>query len=401
MSAGKATAAGRWERSGTRVRVAPLEETDLPMLRRAIVGSVPRIAPWGPTGLDQLSELVAAQGWSVRSFLVHALDPEASVGPEAGPGSAHGIVGRVNVNHLVRGRLQSATIGYDAYDPYAGRGLMAEGLRLVLDVAFAPEPHGLGLHRVQAGVQPANVRSAGLLRAVGFVHEGFSPRLVQLPTLGDATEQWRDHDNYAITVEQWPAAPYRPAEPRRRVVLVHGLPGAGKSTLASRLAVELGLPLLRKDAIKEALADAMSAEPFVPGTRGAHQDRSGVLGAAASEAMWRLLAQSPNGGVVESWFWPHDRAHVLAGLAGAGLDPATVIEVYCDVPLELAMARDAARRAQGRRHPVHRVVSEAEWRGPVAAAAKPLALGPVCRVDTSAPVPDAEIVRIALAVLAG
>ena len=100
---------------------------------------------------------------------------------------------------------------------------MAEGLRLVLDVAFAPEPHGLGLHRVQAGVQPANVRSAGLLRAVGFVHEGFSPRLVQLPTLGDATEQWRDHDNYAITVEQWPAAPYRPAEPRRRVVLVLSL----------------------------------------------------------------------------------------------------------------------------------------------------------------------------------
>jgi predicted kinase len=43
----------------------------------------------------------------------------------------------------------------------------------------------------------------------------------------------------------------------RRVVLVSGAPGAGKSTLAVPLAAELGFMLLRKDQIKEKLHDAL------------------------------------------------------------------------------------------------------------------------------------------------
>lgn len=38
-------------------------------------------------------------------------------------------------------------------------------------------------------------------------------------------------------------------------VLVAGWPGSGKSTLAAALAAELGLPLLAKDEIKEALME--------------------------------------------------------------------------------------------------------------------------------------------------
>jgi 2-phosphoglycerate kinase len=43
----------------------------------------------------------------------------------------------------------------------------------------------------------------------------------------------------------------------RRVVLVSGAPGAGKSTLAVPLAAELGFAPLRKDRIKETLHDAL------------------------------------------------------------------------------------------------------------------------------------------------
>ena len=63
-------------------------------------------------------------------------------------------------------------MGYDAYDPYAGRGLFAEGLRLVVGLVLAAEPGGMGLHRLEANVQPGNTVSAGLLRSLGFQREG-------------------------------------------------------------------------------------------------------------------------------------------------------------------------------------------------------------------------------------
>ena len=53
-----------------------------------------------------------------------------------------------------------------------------------------------------------------------------------------------------MATDSYPAA-------RDWFVLVAGWPGSGKSTLAAALAAELGLPLLSKDEIKEALMDGL------------------------------------------------------------------------------------------------------------------------------------------------
>jgi [ribosomal protein S5]-alanine N-acetyltransferase len=45
-------------------------------------------------------------------------------------------------------------------------------------------------------VMPKNARSRRVLEKNGFRHEGFSPRYLRLD--GD----WRDHDLFAITVEE-------------------------------------------------------------------------------------------------------------------------------------------------------------------------------------------------------
>lgn len=68
---------------------------------------------------------------------------------------------------------------------------MSEGLRLVLRHAFGP----LGLHRLEANIQPKNRSSIRLVRRAGFRREGFSPRYLRV--LG----RWRDHERWAITVE--------------------------------------------------------------------------------------------------------------------------------------------------------------------------------------------------------
>lgn len=105
------------------------------------------------------------------------------------------IVGVFNISEIVRGLFKSAYLGYYAFAPHAGTGYMAEGLELVLRVAFRQ----LRLHRVEANVQPTNRRSLAFIRRAGFVREGFSRRYVRI------AGRWRDHVRLALLVEDWRA----------------------------------------------------------------------------------------------------------------------------------------------------------------------------------------------------
>ncbi len=368
---------------GSRVLVRPGTEGDLPAYRKAVEASAARLSRWNPVDPDDLSRHLRVQSDAHRTFLVLAIDRA----------SHHGVVGKINVTNVVRGRFASASLGYDAYDPYVGRGLFAEGLRLVVGLALTPVAEGgMGLHRVEANVQPGNTRSALVLRSLGFRHEGETPRMLYLAARGpgaDGAETWRDHERYAVTREEWPAKPFAPHRRSRRVLLVNGLPGAGKTTLSRALAAELSLPLLSKDMVKEQVGEQLPAHVFDelsgPGSR---------LGAGAMEALWSLLAHGPTGAVVESWFEPAARGLVEAGLRRAGVDPSSVVEVWCDVPVALARQRFEAR---AERHRVHGPqVGLPWWDGDGPALAAPLALGPVLRVDTSAPLEPRAVVRLAL-----
>jgi ribosomal-protein-alanine N-acetyltransferase len=101
------------------------------------------------------------------------------------------IVGYFGIGEIVRGHFANAYLGYHAFEPFAGMGYMREGLELVIRYAFGD----LKLHRLQAAIQPENERSIGLVRATGFRREGLARRYLKIGG------RWRDHELWAITVE--------------------------------------------------------------------------------------------------------------------------------------------------------------------------------------------------------
>jgi len=176
-----------------------------------------------------------------------------------------------------------------------------------------------------------------------------------------------------------------PAPPAigRVLVVVSGLPGSGKTTLARQIAPALGLPLISKDVIKEALFDVLGTGDL---------DWSRRLGAASHKIMYALAADSA-GAVLESHFW-----HGVSepDLLSVGMP---IIQVFCRCPAELALARYEARASGPLRHPGHlpshqRAEATAAWASSTPA---PLALeAPLVEVDTTSPADPAEVARAVL-----
>jgi predicted kinase len=113
------------------------------------------------------------------------------------------------------------------------------------------------------------------------------------------------------------------------LVVVTGVPGAGKSTLGSALAEAMGCPFVSLDAIKEELAADAAQTPL-----------DWLRYAAEDEVVHRLDAFGGEA-VLDVWIAPRrDRPRVTALLAPwwEGL-----VEVRCQVPADVAVERYVAR----------------------------------------------------------
>ena len=107
------------------------------------------------------------------------------------------IVGVININNIVRGSFLSASLGYYSSATHQGVGYMTEALQLVLQFAFDE----LGLHRIEANIQPNNHASRNLVQRCGFTLEGESEDFLFI------NGRWRDHERWVRVDARKPLTP--------------------------------------------------------------------------------------------------------------------------------------------------------------------------------------------------
>ncbi|AXM15413.1 GNAT family N-acetyltransferase [Xanthomonas oryzae] len=93
------------------------------------------------------------------------------------------VIGTTGFTQIQRGAFQACHMGYGLDAAQQGRGLIHWAATQAIAFAFGP----LGLHRVMAQHVPENLRSARVLKRLGFQIEGYARRYLQL------NGHWRDH----------------------------------------------------------------------------------------------------------------------------------------------------------------------------------------------------------------
>lgn len=163
---------------GDGYRMDPLREEHVPALVAAYRRNAEHLAPYEPrrspafftedgqAGVVAAQLASVAQGHSVAWVLTFAGD----------------VVGRFNLNNVVRGALCSAALGYWVDAQHQGRGLATRAAEAGCEVARA-----LGLHRVEAGTLVHNTASQRVLEKAGFERYGLAPKYLFI------AGAWQDH----------------------------------------------------------------------------------------------------------------------------------------------------------------------------------------------------------------
>lgn len=164
-------------RAATAVALRPVVRGDAEALIRAHRASVALHHPWGRPFLDMDDGF---QRWFAR----FSGGDCASLVAREQAGAA--IVGVFDFSQILMGGFCSAYLGYYACVPCAGRGLMGQALPPATAYAFDM----LGLHRIEANIQPDKLRSIALARRAGFRRQGYSPRYLRIEGQGRDHERW-------------------------------------------------------------------------------------------------------------------------------------------------------------------------------------------------------------------
>lgn len=106
--------------------------------------------------------------------------PRVIIGPD------DSVVGRINLNEIVRGPSLKGVLGYYVDQAHQGQGLASAAVAEVVNLAFLR----LGLHRIEAATRLDNSSSQRVLEKNGFARFGVARDYLRL------AGRWHDHVLY-------------------------------------------------------------------------------------------------------------------------------------------------------------------------------------------------------------
>lgn len=173
------------------VTVRPIRARDAKVWSELRIRNQNQLLPWEPTVAGSWEWRHRPSSWAPLNSVLKAEAKRGNVLPFVIEVDGR-YAGQLTIGNVQRGAVRGAWIGYWVDVAFSGHGVATAAVALGVDHCFGP----VGLHRLEATVQPANGASQAVLAKVGFREEGLLRRYM------DVNGRFRDHLLLGLTVEE-------------------------------------------------------------------------------------------------------------------------------------------------------------------------------------------------------
>jgi ribosomal-protein-alanine N-acetyltransferase len=178
---------------GRRIRLRPLQPSDFRAWSEVRQTNHRWLTTWEPQRTPAQPDPTRDRAAFASRCMQRERDRAAGTAYQFGVFLGEDVIGEVNLNNVIRGAMQSGTIGYWIDQRQAGNSYIAEAVVVVMRHAFEQ----LGLHRLEICIVPRNGKSRRVMEKLHIREEGVAVRYLEI------NGTWEDHIRYGFTAEEW------------------------------------------------------------------------------------------------------------------------------------------------------------------------------------------------------